>query len=306
MKVLVISIARNGEVNPNLANVITAANKINTTCDVLIFSATDVRAATQYAGVARVIQVQSTQEQHLAVNIAPVIAKLASSYTHVLMAADSVGKDILPRVAGILDIGQISDVLAICSPNIFKKPMYAGNVVAEVESFDDIKLLTVRPTSFAAASQSGAAVLETQTLEINLASNTKLLGETLVASETVGLAQAKIIVSGGRSLGSKEAFVELINGLAGKLEAGVGASRAAVEAGYVSNDSQVGQTGKIVAPQLYLAVGISGAVQHIAGMKDSQKVIAINSDSNAQIFEYSDYGYIADLFEVIPQLISRL
>lgn len=305
MKVLVISIAHNGAINPNLANVIGAANKLNHSCDVVIFGAQNVQAVTGYTGVSKVIQINSSHEEHLAVNIAPAIAQLVRNYTHVLMAADSTGKDILPRVAGILDLGQISDVLAICSPNIFKKPMYAGNIVAEVESFDDIKLLTVRPTSFAPASQTGNATIETQTIEINLTANTKFIGQTLVATETVGLAQAKIIVSGGRSLGSKESFVELINGLAAKLAAGVGASRAAVEAGYVSNDSQVGQTGKIVAPQLYIAVGISGAVQHIAGMKDSQKVIAINSDSNAQIFEYSDYGFVGDLFEVVPQLIGR-
>lgn len=307
MKVLVISQARNKQVNVNLANVIAAASKIQTTCDVMIVGSADLSVVSRYDKVSKVIHFDSiTDENNLAINIAPLIAEIAKGYTHVLTAADSSGKDILPRVAGILDMGQISDVLAISSPNIFKKPMYAGNVIAEVEAFDDIKFLTIRPTSFEPVATNSKVAIEKLTLQIAVNQNTKLIGQTVVETETVGLAQAKIIVSGGRSLGSKDEFIRLINGFANKIGAGVGASRAAVEAGYVSNDCQVGQTGKVVAPNLYIAVGISGAVQHIAGMKDSKKVLAINSDSNAQIFEYADYGFVGDLFEIVPELISQL
>lgn len=307
MKVLVISQARNKQVNVNLANVIAAASKIQTTCDVMIVGSADLSVVSRYDKVSKVIHFDSiADENNLTVNIAPLIAQVAKGYTHVLAAADSSGKDILPRVAGILDMGQISDVLAISSPNIFKKPMYAGNVIAEVEAFDDIKFLTIRPTSFEPVAKNNNASVEKLILQISISENTRFISQTVVQTETVGLAQAKIIVSGGRSLGSKEDFIKLINVFANKIGAGVGASRAAVEAGYVSNDCQVGQTGKVVAPNLYIAVGISGAVQHIAGMKDSKKVLAINSDSNAQIFEYADYGFVGDLFEVVPELISQL
>ena len=209
-------------------------------------------------------------------------------------------------MAGILDLSQISEVVAIVSPNIFKKPMYAGNVLAEVESFEDTKLLTVRATSFTpytALAEEAAVEVLTDNAEIN--PHISHLGETVIHSETIDLSHAQIIVTGGHSLGSKEDFVELIHGLAVKLDGAVGASRA-VEAGYASNVCQVGQTGKVVAPKLYLAIGISGAVQHIAGMKDSQQVIAINIDPNAQIFEYADYGLVGDLFEIVPELINQL
>ncbi len=241
------------------------------------------------------------------------IAQYAKEYTHVLMAADSNGKDILPRVAGILDIAQFSEVIKICSPNIFKRPIYAGNIIAEVESFDDIKLLTIRPIAFTSAKISSVEQVSVIKILDSIAVSDKITKLSVSYSENTesgsssgGLALAKRIVSGGKSLGSKDDFDKLIRGLAKKINAAVGASRDAVEAGFISNDSQVGQTGKVVAPNLYVAVGISGAVQHIAGMKDSKKVLAINIDPSAQIFEYSDYGFEGDLFEVIPQLIEKL
>jgi electron transfer flavoprotein alpha subunit len=235
------------------------------------------------------------------------LAEIVKNYTHTLIAADSYGKDLLPRIAGILDLSQISEVVEIVSPNTFKKPMYAGNILAEVESFEEIKLLTIRTTSFAAYSEAGSAA-SVEVNEFSPLANDKLsyLGEELVHNDTIDLAHAELIVTGGRSLGSKEDFDKLIHGLAIKLGGAVGASRAAVEAGYASNDCQVGQTGKVVAPKLYVAIGISGAVQHIAGMKDSKTVVAVNLDPNAQIFEYADYGLIGDLFDVVPELISKL
>lgn len=307
MNVLVVAFAKNNKLNNNLANVITAANQITSACDVLVIGASDVSIAAQYQGVSRVLHWANIADNNiLAVNVASYIADTAKGYTHVLIAADSTGKDILPRVAGILDVTQISEVLKIISPNIFKKPMYAGNIIAEVEVFDEIKLLTIRTISFEPACLGGNAKIEILDVTPVISTDSQRITESLVAKQTVGLADAKYIVSGGRSLGSKESFDELIGGLAKSISAGVGASRAAVEAGYVSNDCQVGQTGKVVAPELYLAIGISGAVQHIAGMKDSKKVIAINTDENAQIFEYADYGLVADLFEVVPQLINKL
>lgn len=305
-KVLVITIARNKQVNPNVLNVINAATQISQSVNVLVIGDGDASVIQSLNGVSKILQCTNIQEEDkLAVNIVPMVAAIAKEYTHVLTASDSDGKDFMPRVAGVLDLGQISDVVAITSPNIFKRPLYAGNIIAEVESFEDVKLLTIRPISFTAASK-GTSVVNVEYFDADIAivNNSKLLMTEYLTTETIGLAQAKVIVSGGRSLGSKESFVELIGGLAHKLDAGVGASRAAVEAGYVSNDCQVGQTGKIVAPELYVAVGISGAVQHIAGMKDSKTVIAINEDPNAQIFEYADYGIVGDLFEIVPQLIS--
>lgn len=307
MKVLIIALARNNQINPNLANVVTAAHQITSSCDVLVLGDADLSNAVSYSGVSSIYHVVNlTANDLLASNLTESLANMSKGYTHVLMAADSSGKDLLPRIAGFLDMGQISDVLAISSPNIFKKPMYAGNIIAEVESFDEIKFLTIRPICFDAISSAGSAQLINKELVITESNKVQFVSEKLSVIETVGLTSAKRIVSGGRSLGSKESFDEVIGGFAVKIGAAVGASKAAVEAGYASNDCQVGQTGKIVAPELYIAVGVSGAVQHIAGMKDSKKVLAINIDPNAQIFEYADYGYVGDLFEVIPKLIHSL
>jgi electron transfer flavoprotein alpha subunit len=308
MKVLVITSAKAQKLNDNLLNVLTAAKRINGHCDVLILGKADYSSIQELKIVEKIMLFNNvTDATNSATLLAANLAEIVKNYTHVLIAADSYGKDLLPRIAGILDLSQISEVVEIISPNIFKKPMYAGNILAEVESFEEIKLLTIRTTSFAAYSEAGSAA-SVEVNEFSPLANDKLsyLGEELVHNDTIDLAHAELIVTGGRSLGSKEDFDKLIHGLAIKLGGAVGASRAAVEAGYASNDCQVGQTGKVVAPKLYVAIGISGAVQHIAGMKDSKTVVAVNLDPNAQIFEYADYGLIGDLFDVVPELISKL
>lgn len=308
MKVLVITSAKAQKLNDNLLNVLSAAKRINGHCDVLILGGADYSSIQELKIVEKIMLFNNvTDANNLATLLAANLAEIVKNYTHVLIAADSYGKDLLPRIAGILDLSQISEVVEIVSPNIFKKPMYAGNILAEVESFEEIKLLTIRTTSFAAYSEAGSAA-SVEANEFSPPVNDKLsyLSEELVHNDTIDLAHAELIVTGGRSLGSKEDFDKLIHGLAVKLGGAVGASRAAVEAGYASNDCQVGQTGKVVAPKLYVAIGISGAVQHIAGMKDSKTVVAINLDPNAQIFEYADYGLIGDLFDVVPELISKL
>lgn len=308
MKVLVITSAKEQKLNDNLLNVLSAAKRINGHCDVLILGNADYSSIQELQIVEKIMLFNNvTDANNLATLLATNLAEIVKKYTHVLIAADSYGKDLLPRIAGILDLSQISEVVEIVSPNIFKKPMYAGNILAEVESFEEIKLLTVRTTSFAAYNEVGSAA-SVEVNDFTSAANDKLsyLSEDMIHNDTIDLAHAELIVTGGRSLGSKEDFDKLIHGLALKLGGAVGASRAAVEAGYASNDCQVGQTGKVVAPKLYVAIGISGAVQHIAGMKDSKTVIAINLDPNAQIFEYADYGLIGDLFDVVPELISKL
>ncbi len=308
MKILVITSAKAQKLNDNLLNVLSAAKRINGHCDVLILGNADYSSIQELKIVEKIMLFNNvTDATNSATLLAGNLAEIVKNYTHVLIAADSYGKDLLPRIAGILDLSQISEVVEIVSPNIFKKPMYAGNILAEVESFEEIKLLTIRTTSFAAYSEAGSAA-SVEVNEFSPLANDKLsyLGEELVHNDTIDLAHAELIVTGGRSLGSKEDFDKLIHGLAIKLGGAVGASRAAVEAGYASNDCQVGQTGKVVAPKLYVAIGISGAVQHIAGMKDSKTVVAINLDPNAQIFEYADYGLIGDLFDVVPELISKL
>lgn len=309
MKVLVVGHAIAGKISDNFFNVLTAACQLNAKCDVLILGESDLGSVHEAACIGKILHFSALQDSQLqAVFVASSLATLARSYTHVLTASDSVGKDILPRVAGILEMGQISEVIGIGSPNVFKRPMYAGNVVAEVESFDEVKLLTIRPSSFTKYSTAGGGSNDIEKLDTQLQpdSRTKFISQDLIHNDTIDLGHAKIVVSGGRSLGSKENFDQLIHGLALKMGAAVGASRAAVEAGYAPNDCQVGQTGKVVAPELYLAIGVSGAVQHIAGMKDSKTVVAINLDPNAQIFEYSDYGLTGDLFEIIPQLLAGL
>lgn len=308
MKILVITSAKAQKLNDNLLNVLSAAKRINGHCDVLILGSADYTPIQELKIVEKIMLFNNvTDANNLATLLAANLAEIVKNYTHVLIAADSYGKDLLPRIAGILDLSQISEVVEIVSPNIFKKPMYAGNILAEVESFEEIKLLTIRTTSFAAYSEAGsAASVEANEFSPQINDKLSYLSEELVHNDTIDLAHAELIVTGGRSLGSKEDFDKLIHGLAVKLGGAVGASRAAVEAGYASNDCQVGQTGKVVAPKLYVAIGISGAVQHIAGMKDSKTVVAINLDPNAQIFEYADYGLIGDLFDVVPELISKL
>jgi electron transfer flavoprotein alpha subunit len=313
MKTLIITTLHHGKLNPNLLHLFSCAEKINNSCDVIAIGNNTTNPAQEiatYPIVNNVLTIQGCSlENILAENVADQLAQIIGNYTHALIAADSFGKNLLPRIAGILAIGQISEVVDIVSPNIFKRFMYAGNVLTEVESLEDIKLLTVRTTNFAAYEK----IREANNTQANIQAvkfdniihpGVKVVNEHII-DKSVDLAFAKVVVSGGRSLGSVEAFDANIRVLADKLNAAVGATRAAVDSGYAPNDCQVGQTGKMIAPQVYLAVGISGAVQHIAGMKDSQTVIAINTDHTAPIFEHANYGLIADLFDVVPELISK-
>lgn len=314
MRALIITNTHNEEYNSSINNLfgtIKALGGDKVQCDVLVVGYNLSKASAdiaKYSRVKKVIQLDNPAlENILAENIAPQIAELVKSYTHVLVSADSFGKNILPRVAGILELGQISEIVAVISPNIFKKFIYAGNVLIEVESLEDIKLLSVRANNFNLDNEQASASAPIESLEYNgkISDKIKFLKRDVV-DKSVDLGSAKVVVSGGISLGSKDDFDNHIRGLATKLNAAVGASRAAVEAGFAPNDCQVGQTGTVVAPELYLAVGISGAVQHIAGMKDSKTVIAINTDATAPIFEHADYGIIGDLFELVPQLNSKL
>ncbi|MGZ5817394.1 MAG: electron transfer flavoprotein subunit alpha/FixB family protein, partial [Burkholderiaceae bacterium] len=240
----------------------------------------------------------------LAENIAEQILAIASSYSHILAPATAYGKNILPRVAAKLDVGQISEITKVDAPDTFERPIYAGNAIATVQSSDAIKVITVRTTGFDAAATEGAAAVE-QIVAVSDSGKSAFVSKELAKSDRPELTAAKIIVSGGRGMGSSDNF-KILEPLADRLGAAMGASRAAVDAGYVPNDWQVGQTGKIVAPQLYIAVGISGAIQHLAGMKDSKTIVAINKDPEAPIFSVADYGIVGDLFEVVPALVKEL
>ncbi|HEV8500815.1 MAG TPA: FAD-binding protein [Casimicrobiaceae bacterium] len=292
-------------------NVVTAAQKLGGPIDVLIAgdgADAAVKAAATIPGVTRVIHAAGTQfTQPTAENIAAQVLALvtASHYSHVLAAATGFGKNAMPRVAAKLDVAQISDITAVVSLDTFVRPIYAGNAFATVRSGDAVKIITVRPTAFDPAPATGgnAAVVEAQGVADT--GKVRVTGQEITKSERPELAGARVVVSGGRGLGSGENF-RMLEALADKLHAALGASRAAVDAGYVPNDYQVGQTGKIVAPDLYIAVGISGAIQHLAGMKDSKVIVAINKDPDAPIFQLADYGLVGDLFEIIPQLTSAL
>lgn len=308
MKSLIISNPQNNKFDNKIINLLDAGSMISDTCDVILLGYNLNTIASEVAKLSKVNHVFIIDSPHLenilAENIAPQLAEFIKSYTHVLVAADSFGKNLLPRIAGILRIGQISEIVKVISPNIFRKFNYAGNILVEVESLEDIKLLTVRTNSFDGKTSNLKAQLSTIT-NISYTENFHQ-GIKWATSQTVDksvdLSTARVVVSGGISLASADNFNSHINLLANKLKAAVGATRAAVEAGYAPNDTQVGQTGKIVAPDIYIAVGLSGAVQHIAGMKDSKIVIAINIDQNAPIFEHADYGLIGDLFDIVPKL----
>ncbi|OWY37598.1 electron transfer flavoprotein subunit alpha [Xenophilus sp. AP218F] len=308
MAILVIAEHDNQSLKAGTLNTVTAAAKLGEV-HLLVAghnAAAAVDAARRVAGVAKVLHADAAHYAHgLAENLAPLAVGLAKGYSHVLAPASSFGKNLLPRVAALLDVAQISEITAIESADTFVRPVYAGNVLATVQSIDPIKVITVRTTAFDAAGLGGDAAVETVAAADD-AQLSAFVGQELTKSDRPELGSAKVIVSGGRALGSEEQFKALIDPLADKLSAAVGASRAAVDAGYAPNDYQVGQTGKVVAPQLYIAVGISGAIQHLAGMKDSKVIVAINKDEEAPIFQVADYGIVGDLFTVVPELMAEL
>jgi electron transfer flavoprotein alpha subunit len=264
------------------------------------------QAAAQIAGVAKVIHADGESLAHgLAENVAAQVLSIAGSYSHILFPATAGGKNVAPRVAAKLDVAQISDITQVISPDTFERPIYAGNAMATVQSSDSVKVITVRTTGFDAAAQGNSAPIESQAAVAD-SGKSRFLKSEIAKNERPELTAAKVIVSGGRALGSSEKFNEIMTPLADKLGAAIGASRAAVDAGYAPNDLQVGQTGKIVAPQLYIAAGISGAIQHLAGMKDSKVIVAINKDPEAPIFSVADYGLEADLFAAVPELVKAI
>ena len=310
MSILVIAEHDNNKLNVATRNAVAAASRIGDDIHVLVAGANCAAVAQQAAQIAGVAKVKVADAAHYAEqtaeNLAALIHAQAAGYTHILAAATSNGKSTLPRVAAVLDVAQISDIVAVVDADTFVRPIYAGNALATVKSADPVKVITVRTTGFDAVAESGGnAAIESVTPASDLALS-KLVGRELTKSARPELAAAKIIVSGGRGMGSGENYHRVLEPLADKLGAALGASRAAVDAGFVPNDYQVGQTGKIVAPQLYIAVGISGAIQHLAGMKDSKVIVAINKDPDAPIFQVADYGLVADLFQAVPELVAAL
>ncbi len=310
MAILVIAEHDNASLKAATLNTITAATKLGADVDVLVAGNACAAVAAQVAKVAGVSKVKVAEAaqyaEQTAENVAALIVAQAAGYSHILAPASTFGKNVLPRVAAVLDVAQISDIVAIEAADTFVRPIYAGNALATVQSADTVKVITVRGTAFdAAATEGGSAAVEAVAAAAD-AGQTSLVGRELTKSARPELGAAKIIVSGGRGLGSGENYNALLEPLADKLNAALGASRAAVDAGFVPNDYQVGQTGKIVAPQLYIAVGISGAIQHLAGMKDSKVIVAINKDPEAPIFQVADYGLVADLFTAVPELTAAL
>ena len=309
MSVLLIAEHNNTEVKPFTLNAITAASQINEDVHVLVLGSNSdnvAKSISECPNVKKVIHVNNElYENYLAENYSSAIIKLSGSYSHIVCSANTFGKNLMPRIAALLDVSQVSDITKVISEDTFIRPIYAGNALATVKSNDAKKVITVRPTSFdVVAKEGGSGIVET----INFESSdtfTEFLDREESKSDRPELSTARIVVSGGRGLQSADNF-KLISDIADKLNAAIGASRAAVDAGYVSNDYQVGQTGKVVVPDLYIAVGISGAIQHLAGMKESKIIVAINKDEEAPIFNIADYGLSADLFEALPQLSSEL
>ncbi|MEW9613412.1 electron transfer flavoprotein subunit alpha/FixB family protein [Shinella sp. S4-D37] len=305
MAILLLADHDNAHLSDQTAKALTAASKIGSDVHVLVAGSNAKAAAEQAAKLAGVSKVLLADDQTLANNLAEplaaLIVSLAGSYDAIVSAATSVGKNVLPRVAALLDVAQVSEIVEVVSSDTFKRPIYAGNAIQTVQSTDAKKVITVRTASFAAAGEGGSAAIETVSAAANPGLSTHV-SDALSSSDRPELTSAKIIISGGRALGSSEKFQEVILPVADKLGAAVGASRAAVDAGYAPNDWQVGQTGKVVAPQLYIACGISGAIQHLAGMKDSKVIVAINKDEEAPIFQVADYGLVGDLFEILPEL----
>jgi len=309
MAILVFAEHDNKALKKASLSTVAAAQKIGGEIHLLVAghdSAEAAKAAAQVAGVAKVLHADAPQlDDEIAENVAALIVSLAKGYSHLLAPATSNGKNVMPRVAALLDVAQVSDISGIENENTFVRPIYAGNAMATVESSDAIKVITVRGTGFDAAADEGGSA---STEEIPASEDSQLssfVGQELTKSERPELTSARVVISGGRGMGSGENFA-LIEEVADKLGAAVGASRAAVDAGFVPNDYQVGQTGKVVAPDLYIAVGISGAIQHLAGMKDSKVIVAINKDEEAPIFQVADYGLVADLFKAVPELSAEL
>ncbi|MGO6690533.1 electron transfer flavoprotein subunit alpha/FixB family protein, partial [Rhizobium leguminosarum] len=313
MTILLLADHDNASLSDQTAKALTVASKIakEQASDIHILVAGKAAkaaadAAAKLAGVSKVLLAESDElANNLAEPLADLIVSLAGSYDTILSAATSVGKNVLPRVAALLDVAQVSEIIEVISSDTFKRPIYAGNAIQTVQASDAKKVITVRTASFASAPEGGSATIEAIPAVSDPGLST-FVRDALSASDRPELTSAKIIISGGRALGSAEKFREVILPLADKLGAAVGASRAAVDAGYAPNDWQVGQTGKVVAPQLYIACGISGAIQHLAGMKDSKVIVAINKDEEAPIFQVADYGLVADLFDVLPELQKAL
>lgn len=309
MTSLIIAQHDNQSLNPSTLNAISAAAKIGGNIHVLVAGKgceTVSQQASAINGTEKILVADDSAYEHfLAENLASLIVELAPNYSHILAPSNTFGKNFMPRIAALLDVAQITDMIEVISADTFKRPIYAGNAIATVQSSDAIKIITVRTTAFDKAGDGGSATIE------NIASKGESGLSSFVKLETSGsegpdLTSAKVVLSGGRGMGSAENF-KLLESLAKKIgDCAIGASRAAVDAGYVANDLQVGQTGKIVAPELYIAVGISGAIQHLAGMKDSKIIVAINKDENAPIFDIADYGLVADLFDVLPELEAML
>ncbi len=310
MPVLVIAEHDNAELKASTLTTVTAAGEIDSSVAVLVAGrdcGKVAESAARVVGVSEVLLCDDARYEHqLAEDVAALVAAVAAEFPHILAPASTFGKNLIPRVGALLDVAPISDIVGIESADTFVRPVYAGNAMATVQSGDDKKLITARTTAFTAAAPEGgsATVREMQPVD-GPADLSRFVGQELTRSERPELTSARVVVSGGRGLGSADNF-KLLEQLADKLDAAVGASRAAVDAGYVPNDYQVGQTGKVVAPELYIAVGISGAIQHLAGMKDSKVIVAINKDEEAPIFQVADYGLVADLFDALPKLSAAL
>jgi electron transfer flavoprotein alpha subunit len=309
MSILVIAEHDNQSLKAATRNAVAAAQKIGGEVHVLVAGAgcaAVAEAASKLSGVARVRVADAAHySDQLAENVAALVVANAGGYSHILAASTANGKNMLPRVAALLDVAQITDVMVVESADTFVRPIYAGNVLATVKSSDPVKVITVRGTAFEPVADGGSAVIEALAAAPD-AGISKVVGREITKSERPELTAAKVIVTGGRGLGNGENYHKLLEPLADKLNAALGASRAAVDAGFVPNDYQVGQTGKIVAPQLYIAIGVSGAIQHLAGMKDSKVIVAINKDPDAPIFQVADYGLVADLFVAVPELTAEL
>ena len=308
MSILVLADLHEGQLAGATAHVVAAAQAIGGDIDVLV-AGEGVQAAADAAaklyGVSKVRVADNAAYAHqLAEPMGALLVELAGDYTHVLASASTTGKNVLPRLAALKDVSQLSDVIGVESADTFLRPIYAGNAIATVKSDDALKVITVRTTAFDAVGQGGSAAVEAVAFAADN-SQSSFVKEELAQSDRPELGGAKVVISGGRGMGNGENF-KLLDGIADKLGAAIGASRAAVDAGFVPNDMQVGQTGKIVAPELYIAVGISGAIQHLAGMKDSKVIVAINKDDEAPIFQVADYGLVGDLFEILPELESKL